>query len=493
MGRIIQYDQQTSASGAGLGPGPTGAGRGISALGEALQTVSDNDTKLKVDQIQHSWELADATAKSLGELEQFRQSLAADDDFDSHAPKFQAKAQEIEEQVKSRLGNGTMLYGIWKQDFRRAAQVGNTQVAIESQKLKTAKVQADLGNTLQDLSSLTGLSPEVDDIVRAQARIAIEANAAAGNLDYTQRNTLINKFDQDSAEASIRRDILSDPELAEKKLAAGMYPKLTGEQQAIWAGRITSAAEARQRRAIAEEDHAMRRAEHQIKLAGDEASKVGDLMLAQGGLTPAWVEANRRVLDPADYRYFQKALSGEGDAPSDPTVYVDLRDRAGRGEDVRDEARKELHSGRLRKADLDKIYAEVETSRSGWYKQGKDYLTAMSGYSEINPTIGAAQDKAAMHEEWAQWADAHKNATAAEASRAYQDIATSHQLADKAVKLFTLPKPRFLVGERDKPDIDATEDATMKALKEGRITEDEAAQQALILRAWRKTFTENPK
>jgi hypothetical protein len=131
-------------------------------------------------------------------------------------------------------------------------------VQIGAQKLKAQKVRSEIGNTLFDLSQLTGVDPETDAAVRNQARIAVEGSAKAGNLSFDEKNTLLTKFDTDASEASIRRDMIADPEGAEMKLASGAYPRLSGEAQAIWAQRVSSAAYTAQQRRLAEEDRTLR-------------------------------------------------------------------------------------------------------------------------------------------------------------------------------------------------------------------------------------------
>jgi len=483
---IPEYQQRTGALGAGLGPGPTGTGGAGLELGAAAAQLA-----LKVRQSSESWRLADSTAKALGELESFRGELAADEDFDTQSTRYLEKAQEIQKRTMESLSNSTIA-PIFKQDFERAAQSGAAQVAVEAQKAKAGKVRTDLGNTLFDLSQLTGRDAETDSLLRAQARIAIESNALTGNLTYSERNALLTKFDQDSSEAAIRRDMMIDPDAAAMKLATGQYPHLSGEVQAVWAQRIDSASYTQQQRKLAQEAHEYTLSERAKKEVADAASKEGDQLLRTAHLTPAWIEANRDRLDPQDYRYFSRALNGGDDTLHDPMLYADLRDRAGRGYDVRAEARVALQRGAIRPSDYDRVVGEVESERPGWYKRGSEYISTMSGYSQLNPTPTAAADKATMLDRWNDWAEAHPKATDREAQIAYQDIVSHNSL----VKMNGLPLPKFMVGTRLTPDLQATAKATVEARQKGEIDEAEYARQAQLIKEWRDATagtTSNPQ
>lgn len=494
MPRLPEIPQQSRILGVTPGPGPTD-NYGERALGEAVGQIASSIQAVKVNEMRQSWQLADATAKSLGELEAFRQSLASNDDYDAHGRLYVDKAKEIEERQRETMPR--QLYSVWQQDFRRAARQGELQTAVAAQQLKAERVRTDLGSTLLDLSNLIGVSEEQDNVVRAQALLAIEANAAGGNLSYADREQLVRQFDDNAAEAAIRRDMTADPTIAEARLAAGGYPRISGEKAAMWAERLSRASEAAERRRVLDADRAERAAEHERKLAGDAASKSGDRFLAEGGLTAEWIETNREVLSPEDFRYFYRALrdppGGEASAPANIPRYADLRERAGRGEDVRTDARDALQKGDIRSSDYDRIVGEVESTRPGWRRVGYDYLKAITGYSEINPTPGGAQLWATVSDEWQQWADAHPNSTPDEARKMYVAIGQSHQLADRAVKVLTLPWPTYGVGSRNSIDLQATAARTLAARDSGEITPDEYQRQAAIWQQWNDLYKDQPQ
>lgn len=251
-----------------------------------------------------------------------------------------------------------------------------------------------------------------------------------------------------------------------------------------------------QRRLLIEEDRELARAERQRRLDEDAASKEGDRLFSSGRLNSAWIEANRDRLSAEDYRYFYRQLRGGDDAesPRDVMLYAGLRERSGRGEDVRAEARTALQQGRIRSSDYDRILGEVEQQRPGWYKRGTDFITTSAAVSDLNPDPAAAQRKAQMLDDWNVWAEENPGATDAQAREAYRRIVSEYAIVN--LENITLMKraPRFLVGSRMAPDFPATMQATAQAYERGEISKDELNQQALLIKewedAWRRTQTQ---
>jgi hypothetical protein len=56
------------------------------------------------------------------------------------------------------------------------------------------------------------------------------------------------------------------------------------------------------------------------------------------------------------------------------------------------------------------------------------------------------------------------------------------------VKINSLPLPRLVVGSRLSLDLEATEKATVKAFREGKIDRTEFDRQAQILKEWRNAL-----
>jgi len=229
------------------------------------------------------------------------------------------------------------------------------------------------------------------------------------------------------------------------------------------------------------------------KKAAETVSKNGDLLLANGQLTADWIEAHRNTMDPSDYRYFYRAMSGEGDAPRNPMIYADLRERAGSGADVRDEARSALQRGAIRIGDYNTVLNEVEQERPGWYKRGSQFISTSAAVSDLNPDPAAAQRKARMLDDWNAWATANPKATDQQAQAEYQRVVQEYAIVDQQNFTITKRAPRYLVGSRNQPDIDATERQTVKAFKDGQIDQAEFERQAALLKEWRQALAHQVK
>lgn len=245
-----------------------------------------------------------------------------------------------------------------------------------------------------------------------------------------------------------------------------------------------------QRENIVTEDRQYQVAERGRKKIADEFSKEGDQLLFSGELTPQWIEQNRRSMDPADVRFFYQKLGGGGsdDGPRDPMRYVELRDAAGRGTDVRDDARDALRKGQIRTSDYDRIIGEVEQSRPTWYRRGSEYISTSAAVSDLNPDPAAAQRKASMLDDWNDWANENQKATEQDAQNAYQRIVKEYAIVDYGKMALMKRAPQFLSGTRNVPDFDATEMATVRAFNEQRITREEFERQAKLIKEWRDAF-----
>ncbi len=255
-----------------------------------------------------------------------------------------------------------------------------------------------------------------------------------------------------------------------------------------------SAVEAMQRRVMLEEEQQYQRQERDRRRVGDDVTKQGDRLYATGALTPAWIEANRATLSPEDYRYFYRMLKGEsGSGPSDPIAYADIRDRAGRGEDVRTEARELLQRGAIGASDYDRILGEVEGERPGWYKRGKEFISTSAAVSDLNPDPAAAQRKAAMINDWDEWAQSNPKATDTDARGAAERLVQEYAIVDTSKLALVKRAPQFLVGGRRAPDMEATVNATVKAYEDGRIDRPEFERQAALIKEWEEAMRLAPK
>lgn len=273
-------------------------------------------------------------------------------------------------------------------------------------------------------------------------------------------------------------------------LAQSYFNANQGELDATGRDKILTKIDATMRSEWADMERLQALGDKQKKLAADAISKDGDKLLANGQLSARWIEQNRAVMDPNDYRYFYQKLQNPGgtEGPRNSDLYASLREAAGRGEDVREDARAALHRGDIRSSDYDRILGETESSHPNWYKRGADYIKSMSGMSLLNPPPDAPQRYARLMDRWGDWRDEHKDATDAQAQSAYQDLVANGMLVDRA----GLPPLKYLVGDQLQPDIEATKKATDEAFKRGELTPDQYQRQKDILVQYWRTMPKQP-
>jgi hypothetical protein len=227
----------------------------------------------------------------------------------------------------------------------------------------------------------------------------------------------------------------------------------------------------------------------QLKAGSDKLSKQGDDLLASGRLTPSWLHDHRDLLEPSEYRYFTRQLSTDKpEQQTDSKTFSDLIVRGQKGEDVRDDARAALLAGRLKTSDYKAIVDDVAKERPGWYKRGSTFLDQALDPGQLNPDPAAHLSKAQGLSDWQEWADAHPDATDAQAREQQQLITSHYALIDRNKTTLLMPAPKFLVGTRINPDLPATSKATMDALASGQITHEQAVAESKLIAQYRSTL-----
>ncbi len=486
MPQIPVYEQRSRVSGAGLGPGPSrgpnaaqALGSGLSELGDSLVRMREqeamSDASVKLAEAQSTW------SKRVVELKESAQP-GAPGFTDNLAKEFETYRSNLLQQAKSRtakryLDERIRAFGSrvtedalqFEVSARLADQRGKNEQGLE-QAAVAAEMDPDtfmerMYERRQAIDSLQVSPIEKADMQRAADEM-IPGRAAIG----------VARRDPDAA---LRR--LIQP-AADDVLFRSLSPKNRD--------RVLQQIEEQQRIRLQAEERAYRDGERAERDMQDAMSKAGDRLLAEGRLSAEWIASNKNRLAASDVRYFYRALKEgpTGGGPRDPMTYADLRDRAGRGQDVRGEAREALQRGAIGASDYDRLTGEVEQQRPGWYKRGTDFIATSSGVSDLNPDPAGAQRKAQMLDDWSAWADENPKASEAEARDAYKRIVSEYAIIDYSQLTLVKRAPRFLVGNRTVPDLDATAAETARALQDGRITREEAQRQALLIREWQRAY-----
>jgi len=493
-GAIQTIQQRTSAQSAGLPGAPSGTES--NGIGEGLQSLAAGAQQLNQDlNAIKEREAANWTNEALTTVQQ--DSLTSLDERKRAAPPgapnftpdllkdYDARANELLSQAPTRNSRaflqerlrafrGTLLRE--SMSFEAAARDDNTQDIV-------GKSNDAAGNELIN-------NPSVFAERLAERKALIDAQA----ITPMMRQKLQDQTQSTLAKYAAMGRIQASPYQTMQELMSA-NPKLLEIQALSPKERLTliDHADTVIRSQIADAQRIQMMNERAQKKAAETVSKNGDLLLANGQLTADWIEAHRNTMDPSDYRYFYRAMSGEGDAPRNPMIYADLRERAGSGADVRDEARSALQRGAIRIGDYNTVLNEVEQERPGWYKRGSQFISTSAAVSDLNPDPAAAQRKARMLDDWNAWATANPKATDQQAQAEYQRVVQEYAIVDQQNFTITKRAPRYLVGSRNQPDIDATERQTVKAFKDGQIDQAEFERQAALLKEWRQALAHQVK
>ena len=477
-------------------PGINRGGASVSGLGQDAQALTQLgliglDTAKQVADNERALKVSSLTTQAATELQNYTFDLEKNDrEYATQFERYQAFTQDLTERYSKQLegdsaGLRTFTTNLGQMAFKKGFDVRSNAI--------TGQLDQQKGTLTLNLAALSELAVQGDaeqqELVKTKAQLLLQESYNGGVIDAQEAANLGLKFQDDLVSAGVRFDILQDPDATVDKLLKGEYSGLSNERQMIWLGKANSASEARLRREISAEDRARREQDRLKKEAVDNLSKEGDQLLYTGQLTVDWVEDNRDVLDPADYRFYYKAVTTGSEAANNPNVYGSLRFRASNGEDVREEARQALRAGTLNITGYNNIVNRSEQNSGvgdipNWYERGESFISDALRVSDINPNPAANLARAKALDEWAQWGRDNPNPTPQQTRQAYEEIAQSYSLVDTSTMTLAKPLPKFAVGNRSSLDIGATEAATVDAYQSGEINEQEFNKQAALLKEW---------
>lgn len=250
-----------------------------------------------------------------------------------------------------------------------------------------------------------------------------------------------------------------------------------------------------QRGILATQQQQLVQQEKNQKLASASLSKEGDSLLANGQLTARWIEGHRNQLEPNEFRYFYKALSGSEESGTNPRVFADLYLKAAQGQDIRDDARAALVDNHtVSRQDFTKLVGVVDQERPGWFKRGTQSIAGALDPGQLNPDPDAHHSRSLALQDWEDWASKHPQATDKEAETMSNTISDHYRIVPAAQTVLSMKAPLYLIGnrtnpvdEQGKPDpmLNGTARRTITALKAGEITPEEAQEQAMLIQQYR--------
>lgn len=482
MPQIPLYQQQTRASG-NLGAGPSG--NSGTSIGEGLLRLAD--AKRERDERNGAAEASLAMAKARTDAQ--RDMLERQRNAEPGAPDFtKTLLEDFDERSReivqgARTKSAKRFLELQMQNLRGDLEISGVQFEAQASVAHRKQQFEDAGD---EVAAAAELNPDDFQKGLAEHLATIEASGASPMERQELRRSAVERVTQRAAIGYARRD----PEKTLERLAR------PGAEDALFRSLTPRARDAvyrevedQQRIRLQAEDRAYRDSERAERDVQDAMSKTGDALLARGQLSAEWVSRNKDRLSAADVRYFYRSLSGEGGGgATNSMIYADLRDRAGRGEDVRGLAREALQRGEIQSGDYDRILGEVEGERPGWYSRGSAFISTSAAVSDLNPDPAAAQRKAQMLDDWDDWARRNPQATDQQAREEYQRVVREYAIVDYEQMTLVERAPRFLAGSRHKPDLETTEASTVEAFQSGRITQEEFEAQAALIERWRRSL-----
>jgi hypothetical protein len=488
MPRIVDYGQRTSVGGVGPGLGRVRSGDGLISLGNALESATRDVIDVRNQQREEDAAVWSAKALSNAQTEWSRQLVERQKSAGDGAPDFTPSLLKDFDEYAGKLSGSapTQASKTYMRERLAAyrASLSDSALAFEAGELASytenvVALATDAGRTeaFQRPDRFSELLAE---------RLTLIDNM---RLPPERKRQLAEDAQYRIAYGAIAGLAEQDPVRALELMRAPVGKSGVLAVEALSADDRLQLMEATERMRLADDARAHTLAESAERDLQDQTSKQGDALVANGELTAAWIEANRERLSAEDFRYFYGALRNPPGAESGPAnveVYADLRERAGLGQDIRDEARAALQKAQIRVQDYNTLTSEVESGRPNWYTRGVQFISTAAAVSDLNPEVGAANRKANMLDDWQEWAARNPKASDADAQKAYRQIVREYALVDVEQMLITQRAPTYLVGDRRAPDLAATEAATVQALQRGDIDEVEAARQAALIDEWRR-------
>ena len=460
--------------------------RGLARIESPAAQIAESIGQLarigaEINEKRRATKLDDLNAKATTELNNFVLSLETDTDYETQIERYDQRVQEIENRVKEEAGDDSRLFNAWRREFTVPVTARSFDVRKRAQQGIVGKERAALDDRLYQFSQLPGSgNPELDSYAISQGILALDNALANGFITPEEEANLRQAFQRNANMASANKAIADNPDAFIVAVEAGQFGNLSNEDRNDLINKARTAAETL--------DNRIRQAEERQQKEIEDATRMeGDDLVANGTLTRQWVQNHRDDLSPEQYRYLLKEVTG-GAASTNNTIYSSLLTRASSGQDVTAEVRQEYSVGNLTKEDFNKLISL--STGSGWYKRGSQFITQALRVSDLNPDPAAPQRLANAMNDWIGWSqsiDVEKMSDKQAMEEAHR-IVSEYSIINFQDAILTLRAPRFLVGSRNEPNLEATEDETLRALEEGRITEQEFTTQSALINQWRSSI-----
>jgi hypothetical protein len=475
--------------------------QGLAKLSSELNNIENESRKLR-----EASELSRAKAGAGAELQQLsfdlQNGVIQEDgtvtpppDPNGRLSQFQTQTTEILSRYGANLSDESKTK--LESDVLKLSVTHGLEIQKQIIDLNAQQAVVNLDVTLDTLAALAVEAPEV---VKPQllkmAELAITQQRGAGVLDPTVANRKREKFLHLIDTAEIRRLVRVDPDQALLELTKTKLQGFTPDEQERWTTLALNASERQRKVKLAERTAARVELDRAQTVLKNQTFKDGVKLLVQGALTPEWVLNQETNLSKTDFNSLLTQASKEVQITSSRDAYAKLRVLAGKGVDNTSEAKQAFLAESITGDQFNSILSEIETNAPGaqvpsWYKRGSQYIIGQIGGENANPFELKVQSR--VLDDWAEWVDAHPNASDREAREVYRQYAEDGTLVSTAT--IDLPVPTYLTGGRSSPGLTEswaqaepilkdTWTQTKKALASGDIDDFEYNRQAELLRDW---------
>lgn len=413
--------------------------------------------------------------------------------WNSYEPEYEQALSDIDDWALGEFQDSDD-YQRWTDDFKSAKLIGRIKIrraAVMQQSVTT------LSQTKNDLNMVANLVASADDELDRQLYMEegyslVEQQVRNGLLTVPQKDALIDTLENDVIEATLRREIRNQPDIALARLQDfddALLSKMKSKDRQIWIDRAVTAYEQRLREGEAERKRRNAEADKERKLLEREIAKTAAALDYKNELNIDWLFENQAVMRPADFKYYLERLSDEAGEVLENQIYTQLSERAINGEDVRDEVDRAFSSRQIGKSHRDGIH-DIVTGQMGQKSlkaiATRKMIATTFGSDEILSSIpGATARKAEALYAWDKWviANPDKVDEGEQAEQKAREILKSWQMYPTTLEFFRMKRLRY-GPPINSPDMDLKEIAnrTVEAFKQGEITRDQLNEEVETLK-----------
>lgn len=414
--QLVQLGRQAGAADFGAQQG-----QALAQTSEAAERLGQIGSHIFVAQKQAQMAQLQAQTELANEQDLFE--AENDSDLDTLAERLQKKVEERNKAASEQLPAG------FRPQFEAALQESQGRTLLRAQRLIQGRRiqlgQAQLSDAVRLSTDQMGRTQDPRERLRIRKRTqaALDGARASNLISPEQHDQLLRHLDKTVGTADRLAAVRADPLAALRAMKNPDSPLLAGLDPAeVEQARSTAQNElesqlAQQRAAVSFQQAQIERGEKKVQA---EIQKAGDELLYSGqlGKLLEFMHQNRGAADPADLRHWGESIARGGpaaDVKTDPGTYIELSNRAARGDVIGSQADDQVRAGRMTREDRDRIVTLSEKRR---FTSARDLIegSTQQGFLDFDTARQAKRaealkefdDSVAQHPEWtAPQADQH--------------------------------------------------------------------------------------